>query len=207
MKTLIAIPAMDKIWTITAQCLMNIQPVGEFGTKFIIGMQVDQARNLLAKYAVENGFDRILWLDSDMTFSPDIMERLSADLDAGWDVVCGIFFKRKFPVEPVVYKELSKDTITPYWEYPQNSVFPVAGFGFGAVMMKTEVLVSCIAKYGTCFSMIGRNGEDVSFSIRARNCGYKIMCDPSIQCGHISYTTITDAFYRNYREQNKGREA
>ena len=192
MKTLIAIPAMDKIWTITAQCLMNIQPVGEFGTKFIIGMQVDQARNLLAKYAVENDFDRILWLDSDMTFSPDIMERLSADLDAGWDVVCGIFFKRKFPVEPVVYKELSKDTITPYWEYPQNSVFPVAGFGFGAVMMKTEVLLDLEEPP---FDHLDGLGEDYSFCARMQRKGRKIACDSRVKVGHIGAIIYGEGMY------------
>ena len=113
MKTLIAIPAMDRMYTITAQCLANIQPVGDYGTKFMIGMQVDMARNLLAKFAIEHGFDRILWIDSDMTFDPDIMERLSADLDAGYDVVCGIFFKRKFPAEPVIYKRMSPERIEP----------------------------------------------------------------------------------------------
>ena len=193
MKTLIAIPAMDKIWTITAQCLMNIQPVGEFGTKFIIGMQVDQARNLLAKYAVENGFDRILWLDSDMTFSPDIMERLSADLDAGWDVVSGIFFKRKFPVEPVVHKELSKDTITPYWEYPQNSVFSVAGFGFGAVMMKTEVLLDL---EDPPFDHLDGLGEDYSFCVRMARHGRRMACDSRVKVGHIGLCVYGEPMYR-----------
>ena len=93
-----------------------------------------------------------------------------------------------------------------YNEYPEDGLFEVEGIGFGCVMMKTEVLLSVIGKYKTCFAMIGRNGEDVSFSFRARQCGYRIWCDPSIKLGHVSYTTVTEDFYRSY-EQQRGQQA
>ena len=69
MKTLIAVPAMEQIFTVTAQCLMNLRTVDEVFTQFAVRMPVDVARNTLAKYALENEFDRILWIDSDMTFN------------------------------------------------------------------------------------------------------------------------------------------
>ena len=142
MKTMIAIPAMEQMHSWTTQCLENMVRVGDCKTEFIVRMEVDRARNTLAKKAMEEGFDRILWIDSDMTFNPDLMERLNARLDEGWDVVTGIYFKRTFPLEPVIYKHI--DTETPkaetYWDYPQDQLFEVAGCGFGGVMMKDEVL-------------------------------------------------------------------
>ena len=193
MKTLIAIPAMDRMYTVTAQCLANIRPVGDYGTKFMIGMQVDLARNMLAKYAVENDFDRILWLDSDMTFSPDIMERLSADLDDGWDVVCGIFCKRKMPMEPVIYKKMGAGCIEVFTDYPENAVFPIAGCGFGAVMMKTEVLLDLEEPP---FDHLDGLGEDYSFCVRMARHGRKMACDSRVKVGHIGLCVYGEAMYR-----------
>ena len=42
------------------------------------------------------------------------------------------------------------------------------------------------------------NGEDVAFCWRARQCGYKIWCDPSTECGHVAYNTVTRDFYRAF---------
>ena len=194
MKTLIAIPAMDRMYTITVQCLANIRPVGDYGTKFMIGMQVDMARNLLAKFAIEHGFDRILWIDSDMTFDPDIMERLSADLDAGYDVVCGIFFKRKFPVEPAIYKRMSPEKIETYADYPKDALFPVEGCGFGGVMMKTEVLLDL---EDAPFTPRNGLGEDFSFCVRMAEHGRRIGCDSRVKMGHIGISVYSEELYRH----------
>lgn len=211
MKTLIAVPCMDTVATPFCQSLVTLNKVGECSISFNVGSLVSESREHLAARALNSGADYVLWFDSDMMFAPDTMEKLVKHMEDGYDIVSGLYFRRRPPFTPVLFKRLFIQNEVclqeDYNEYPEDGLFEVEGIGFGCVMMKTEVLLSCIAKYGTCFSMIGRNGEDVSFSMRARNCGYKIMCDPTIQCGHISYTTITDSFYRKFREQNKGQEA
>ena len=196
MKTLIAIPAMESIYTITAQCLANLRTVGPCGTQFSVRMQVDHARNSLAKYAIENGFDRILWIDSDMTFDPDLMERLGADLDEGWDVVCALYFKRKIPVEPVIYKEMGDDPpcAEPYVDYPVDSLFPVAGCGFGGVMMKTEVLLDL---EDAPFTPLPGLGEDFSFCVRMAKHGRKIACDSRVKMGHMGLSLFNESLYKH----------
>ena len=42
---------------------------------------VYESRHTLAEKAVNDGFDRVLWLDADMTCEPDLLERFAADLD------------------------------------------------------------------------------------------------------------------------------
>ena len=194
MKTLIAIPAMEQIYTVTAQCLANLRPVDQFGTQFAIRMQVDHARNSLAKYAIEHGFDRILWIDSDMTFDADLMERLSADIDEGWDVVCGIFFKRKFPIEPVVYKKMGAEPpcAEPYYDYPQDALFPVAGCGFGGVMMRTDVLMDL---EDAPFTPLPGLGEDFSFCVRMARHGRRIACDSRVKLGHMGVSVFSESMY------------
>ena len=194
MKTMIAIPAMEQMYSWTAQCLANLRHVGECKTEYIIRMQVDMARNVLAKKAVEGGYDRVLWVDSDMTFEPDMMERLSADLDAGWDVVTGLYFKRTFPLEPVIYSHIEEAKADTFWDYPQDQLFPVEGCGFGGVMMRTDILRDIDEPPFTPFLHLS---EDLSFCVRALARGYKIGCDSRIKLGHMGTIVFSEKLYKH----------
>ena len=195
-KILIAIPAMDMMQSWTARCLMNLRHVGECEAEWIIRMQVDMARNVLAQRAIERGFDRILWIDSDMTFEPDLMERLDADLDEGWDVVSGLYFKRTFPAEPVLYKAI--DPTVPksdtYWDYPRDSIFPAAGFGFGGVMMRVDAIADMEEPPFLPFANLS---EDLSFCVRMAERGKRMACDSRIKLGHMGMIVFGEKMYKH----------
>jgi GT2 family glycosyltransferase len=72
-----------------------------------------------------------------------------------------------------------------------DEIFEVAGCGFGCVLMKRNVLWNVLCQHGYMFSPINTVGEDLSFCWRARQCGYKIYCDPTIALGHEIRTIIT----------------
>ena len=196
MKTLIAIPAMEQIFTETAKCLCNLRTVGDVYTQFAVRMPVDIARNQLAKFACDNGFDRILWIDSDMTFGPNLMEMLTADLDAGYDVVTGLYFKRRFPVEPVILKTLEAGPVRTeaYLDYPKDTLFPVAGCGFGGVMMRTEALYDLTE---APFILMPGMSEDYSFCVRMAEHGRKIGCDSRVKMGHIGLSVFSEKLYQH----------
>lgn len=196
MKTLIAIPAMEQMHSWTVQCLENLNKVGECKTEFVIRMQVDAARNELAKRACAGGYDRVLWIDSDMTFEPDLMERLSDGLNAGYDVMTGLYFKRTFPLEPVIYKyiDTEKPEAVTYCDYPQDTLFPIAGCGFGAVLMKTEVLADLSEPPFLPFLHLS---EDLSFCVRALEKGRKIGCDSRVKCGHMGTIVFSEKLYKH----------
>lgn len=205
MRTLIAIPAMDMIHTIFFKSCLSLDRVGEVGFGLTSSSLVYDARNSLAKRAIDENFDRVLWFDSDMEFAPDFMKRLSADLDEGFEMVSGLYFKRKAPVEPVIYKEVGyfhkEETkeVTPvaltYEDYPQNDVFEVAGCGFGGVMMTVDLLKRVVAEFGQPFSPILGFGEDLSFCKRVSHIGVKMYCDSRAKLGHVGLGTITEETY------------
>jgi GT2 family glycosyltransferase len=87
-------------------------------------------------------------------------------------------------------------------DYPRDGIFEVEGCGFGCVMMRTEVLQTVIDKYHELFAPLPGYGEDLSFCIRARGCGYKIHADPAIQVGHKASTIVTDDTFRAYAKAN-----
>lgn len=200
MKYLIAIPAMDMCPTHFAYSLATLKHIGPTRIDMICGAAVHEARNELAKEAVETGADRVLWLDSDMAFDSDMMEKLAADLDAGWDMVCGIFFKRRMPVTPVIYKsiEATSGRVEAYLDYPEDSVFSIAGCGFGAVMMNTELLTRADEEFKTGpFTPLLRLSEDLSFCARASNIGAKLACDSRVKVGHVGQIVFGEQMYKH----------
>lgn len=193
MKTLIAIPAMYQMYTATAQCVANIRLVGDCETRFVIGHPVDRARNALASYALRYNFDRILWIDSDMIFEPDIMQRLSKDLDDGWDIVSGLYFKRTYPTEPVIYKEITTElSAEPYRDYPKEKVFRIAGCGFGGVMMQTKIIADIDEPP---FNEFNGMSEDLSFCYRMKD--KRIACDSRVKIGHIGISVYGEQIYEH----------
>ena len=163
---------------------------------------IHDARNDFAGIAIRNGFDRVLWIDSDMTFKPDLLTGLSEDMDEGRDMVCGLFFKRVSPTMPVILDRFETRThpdgeeyIKPVLktDYPRDAIFEVAGCGFAAVMTSVPLLKAMWDKYGPPFSYHSNLGEDYSFCWRAKEIGAKIWCDSSIKVGHIGQAVYSEA--------------
>lgn len=209
MKTLIAIPCMDMVHTVFMKSLMGMNRVGQTGFAFSCSSLVYDARNTLAKQAVTEGYDRVLWLDSDMDFEPDLLQKLSEDMDEGRELVSGLYFKRKAPVKPVIYKNLGyyknedESGVTPvavsYEDYPRDSVFPIAACGFGGVLVTTDLIKRVGDKFGLPFSPIMGFGEDLSFCSRVTELGVEMFCDSRVKMGHVGLGTITEEVYLQYK--------
>lgn len=176
---------------------------------FQVGSLVYESRNDLAKYAVQSEADYVLWLDSDMMFEPELLEKMMATLqEHDLDILTGIYYRRRHPFSPVLMKKLSiaENNFCEYENfnaYPEDGIFEVEGIGFGCVLMKSDVLMDIKATYNDWFSPFGRVGEDLSFCWRARQTGHKIYADPSIQLGHCGQQIITKEFYEAFMKQKK----
>lgn len=209
MRTLIAIPAMDMIHTVFFKSILSMDRVGETMFSTTSSSLVYDARNSLSRKAIEEGFDRVLWFDSDMEFAPDFMKRLSQDLDDGCEMVSGLYFKRKAPVEPCIYQEVGyfhseeKKEVTPvaltYDDYPKDQLFEIGGCGFGGVMMAVDLLKKVVQEFGQPFSPVLGFGEDLSFCKRVSHVGGKIWCDSRAKMGHVGQGTITEETYFSLR--------
>ena len=195
MRTMIAVPCMDMVHTLFyASSIALRKPEG---TEVAIAScsLVYEARHTLAMKAINEGFDRVLWLDSDMNFGPDLMERLSADLDQGLECVSAVYFSRKKPVIPIVYEicrpRKKKNGETVPWlesfrEIP-DGLFEIEGCGFGAVMMTTDLIRSAGA---LPFYPTDGFGEDLTFCRKVRAAGKKLYCDGRIEAEHIGQAIV-----------------
>lgn len=208
-KILIAVPCMDQLPAQFAHSLATLTSYGIEGVQisvwFNLGSLIYSSRDQIAKKAISDEADLVMWFDSDMVFNPDTLIRMLKIIDDGEDIVTGVYYRRTPPFSPVVYKtmEIDYEKQTAEWtEFGKipNEPFEVASCGFGCVLMRTEVFASVIAKFGHMFSTIGEIGEDISFCWRAIQCGYRIIADPSIKLGHVGHTIISEKFYKNYQE-------
>ena len=208
MKTLICIPCMDMVHTEFMKSLMAMRRVGETKITISCSSLIYDARNSMARRAVKENFDRVLWLDSDMSFEPDLMERLSARLDEGREFVTGLYFTRKAPVRPVIYSQCGyyerEEGVAPiaiwYDDYPKDDIFRIEGAGFGGVMMTVDLIKKVADKFGLPFAPMLGFGEDLSFCGRANQCGAELWCDSTIKMGHVGLGTITEDVYLSQKE-------
>ena len=212
LKYMIAVPCMDAMPTPFVAALTALKRVGLTKHSFLANSLVYDARNMLAQEAIDTGVDRVLFLDSDMFFQPDMMERMAADLDTGIDFVTGISFKRRFPTMPCIYKEVGLDvennkvigSTKVFDDYPQDNLFQVAGCGFGAVMMNVSMLRDVWNKREKPFQPIpDALGEDLSFCYLARTTGYKLWCDSRIKVGHVGQFIYSESHWLAQQESQK----
>lgn len=207
MKTLICVPCMDQVPALFAQSLAMLQKVEDTAVTFQIGSLIYVSRDTLAARAIQMDADYVLWLDSDMTFMPDTLQRMHQMMaEQDLDILSGLYFRRVRPFSPVLFDKLICDGedkgFTEFDEIPP-ALFEVGGIGFGCVLMKTGVFLDVQGKFGAMFTPLNGFGEDLSFCWRARECGYKIYVDPTLACGHVGTQVVNKDFYVNYHRAQK----
>ena len=194
-KILIATPMVNTVSAHFYASMMSLLGNGNTRSAIEIGSLVYMARNKLALRAIQDGFDYIVWLDSDMTFPPDTVKRLVENTQYDRDFVSGLYFRRRFPTEPVIYKEIiweqkengeTEHDAIPYTDYPRNQTFEIGGAGFGCCITKVSMIQEIAEHFKLApFDPLPFLGEDYSFCWKAKQLGYKLWCDSRIKPGHV----------------------
>jgi hypothetical protein len=161
---------------------------------------IDQARNQISSDALEDGFDELMWIDSDIGFDPDDVDKLRKH---NLPIVCGIYpkkgqrelschvvpgttslvFGKQGGLIRLTYAAtgflLTKRQV--YKDIQEKLVLPVCNQRFGKTMVPYFLpLVVPDGKHGHwCLA------EDFAFSERAKRAGYEVMADTSIRLLHI----------------------
>lgn len=149
---------------------------------------IDQMRNTIANTALQIGAKYIMWMDSDMTFPPDLLIRMLShfEQDDSIEAVTGLYTYKTYPYIPHVYPKYDETDGTFFVgsSHPLETPFFVDGAGFGCIMMKTSVLARVECPYFTSVFDGGKLvvGEDLGFCIKSR---MKMVLDPQIRCGHL----------------------
>lgn len=205
MKVLICIPCMDTMETAFIECLtalLNRPRDYEIEVKLAKGSMVYLARNQLMEYAIsKNDADFLLWLDSDMTFEPDFLDRMLESI-GDRDQMAALCFTRVPPLKAVVYKGMHiqqlKDGVKPiaeeWTDYPRDTLFEVAGIGFAGMLQRMATVKKVKEVFPLPFFPYSGFGEDLTYCFHAAQCGLKTWCNSSIKMGHLMRLPVDEEF-------------
>ncbi|WP_406700945.1 class I SAM-dependent methyltransferase [Singulisphaera sp. Ch08] len=160
---------------------------------------IDQGRNQMATDALLEGFEETLWIDSDIIFDPNDVEKLR---QRNLPMVCGIYPQKG--KQSLACHVLPGTPATVFGKGGNLVELLYAGTGFLHVRREVYLKVLREQALPTANERFGRPmipfflpmirpheegswylAEDYAFSHRARECGFKIYADSSIRLWHI----------------------
>jgi len=184
-KIAIGLPTNRLIRPKTAQSLLKLVAHSKLDYHFIVstkGYNTSENRNYIAAQAVKNDCTHLFFVDDDMVFEPDTLDRLLAhDKD-----IVGAIYKTKYETQAEVIEYLNE-------ERPKE-LFRCGALGTGCLLIKTEVFKKIPQNYngqsGWFNYLWNDNGSvkmshDWLFCHNARKCGFDIWADPSLMVGHL----------------------
>lgn len=168
----IAIVSNGKMEVRTCFCL--IQAVSQLTIPItavsIEGCYLHRNRNEAMAQAMKLGVTHILFVDSDMAFEKDAIQKL---LDADKDIVGANYNKRQLPITPIVKDGLS------------DNLFQTDFVPGGLMLINLEILKAMNEPWFGFEPLEDLNDDDKFFCTRANQVGFEVWCDPTIKVGHI----------------------
>ena len=155
------------------------------------GYHIGENRGYCVVQAQRNQSDYLLFIDDDMTFNKDVLERL---LTHGKEVIGVNSYSRCLPPSSTVGlmdkegKYMHPDKHSAIEMRIPDELFKCYFVGAGIMLIDMKVFEKIEKPYFAFTSdengMI-INGEDGSFCAKCLNAGIDIFCDPSVFVGHV----------------------
>lgn len=154
---------------------------------FQVGMPFDHARNSVCQRAIAENYKWLMFIDDDVIMPPDTYARLSSH---GYDIVTGLYYKRSAPIAPVLLRD-TKPSPSYVTDIVAPGVSEVDLCGAGCLLISVKALKTIsypwfewkVDRYD--LPPPDRCSEDFSFCRKAKQSGFKIYVDTSVQCKHI----------------------
>lgn len=184
-KICIGIPCNRAIRPKTVLSLLEMVAFSDYSYYFVIateGYTISENRNYIATHAINNGCTHLLFIDDDMVFPPDTLERL---LNHQKEIVGVVYHSRKFPPEPTVV--LENGSVLKSENIPKEPM-KCQHVGTGIMLIDLNVFKKIdrpwftTETHETGWTLVG---EDAFFCTQARNKGIEVWCDPTLDIKHI----------------------
>jgi hypothetical protein len=191
----IATPTRDLTTALFTKCLAEMclhigghfmgQGLADFCIITDTGTLLSDMRNNIVKEALRQDATHILWLDSDMTFPRETLERL---MQHGKPIMAASYAQRKRPSKPVA----AKNGVWVYTEEDSTGVEQVDYVGAGVMLVEADVYRHLPEPwYMLAWSEEKKQtiGEDVYFCRKARKIGAETWIDHDLtkEITHIGY--------------------
>ena len=160
----------------------------------------------------------LFWVDTDMGFVPDTLDRLLAVADPVTAPAVGAlcFANRETHTDgyggyrcsatPTLYtwgeSDDGKSGFVPMWDYPRDQVVEVAATGSACIVIHRSIMEAVRDKFGATWYQRLTNpttgqliGEDMSFCWRVREAGSRVLVDTSVKTTHLKPVWLQEQDY------------
>lgn len=193
MRILIAVPTYETIEPDTFKSIYGLRTYGHtLLYDHVRGYGAARARNLIAKEALDGGFDAVLMVDSDVILPSDALGYLA---EGECPVVLGTYPRSGDPGGSEVFlpgqRDFTDANRVRFADMPRGR-FAAKGGGLGCALISTETFRGLAIPYfkyveypdGSVLS------EDNFFCCRCAERGIEIQADGRVRCGHIKKGAI-----------------
>lgn len=175
----------------------HIGPVQIFSVQS--GPNISKARNMVVRTFLDKSeADYLFMCDTDMLFQHDAIERL---MDSDEMFISGFCMTGEQRPVPAMYREAQHSgTFCPITEYPIDEIIDVDAVGSACSLIHRDVYKAVERELPNEAAQWYQEeqmgkwlvGEDFTFCMRARKCGYKVKVDTSVKVAHIKPMLIGD---------------
>lgn len=160
------------------------------------GPNLAKGRNMVVESFLRTDAEWIFMTDTDMMFKPDAPGKLIAHNEPIMSALC--MTGGEEPV-PSMYNKAGNDgEFRPVTSWFSDLVLEVDVVGTAGLVVHRDVFLEIRDKLPNKAApwfqevQIGDNlvGEDFVFCLRARECGFKVQVDTSVQFGHVKATIL-----------------
>lgn len=197
-KIVVIVPTFENIYPDTMKCIWDLKKPGDYELDFdfVRGYSVDRARNMGVQRAMKLGGTHILFVDNDMTFDPDFLDKLA---EHDQPVVMGYYDHRSWdPKDDRQRTNLCKlgqfnylEQVTPEEVSEANKegydLIQVKGGGLGFALIDLQIFSEFKYPWFDFIEYVDGNvlSEDLYFSEQCKWLGIPIYADTRCYCGHI----------------------
>jgi SAM-dependent methyltransferase len=217
----IAIPTIGEHSFLFTQSILGAVMPSNFSMqlRFLPGMEVGRARNLLIHEAKDMGAKYIMFRDEDTIAPANLVPMLLYHMEThpDWTFCSGCYSTKNYPPEPLIYTDWG---IGAHWNWRKGDIIPVKFTGMGASIIRMSDIedIECeeyeeknpwtlaqvmVKKYfytGEGFTQSDKginkssHTEDAHFFGKLEEKGLKSFVDTGLQCGHFDKTRNTIFF-------------
>lgn len=152
-----------------------------------------RGRNLAIQAAMDNHCTHILFIDDDMAYRPNSLNKLLAH---DKDIVSGLYLGKKYPHPPVIFDLASEDgSCLPMYLLSEPELVPIVAAGFGFLLVKMSVFDKLEKPYVRLGELDPAEWcDDIGFFNRVRAAEIESYCDLTTQIGHMGTMIIWPNF-------------
>ena len=182
---------------------------------------VDARNSAVEQFLTERDAQWLFWIDTDMGFAADTVDRLVEVADpVTRPIVGGLCFTQKETASdglggwrtaaaPTVFDWVHEGDQRGFairWDYPRDTVVQCAGTGSACILIHRSVFEKMFAKYGRAWydkafnaSMKQETSEDLSFCMRALALGIPVHVHTGVKTSHQKTLWLSENEYRAQR--------